>query len=73
MSSPHTNDEDAASMPPVCAAVLASLAGEERGMQAPQIRAELPDDPALATVAYHLKKLERTGAVNRQGRRFKLP
>lgn len=72
MCSRRTNEEDALRKHPVRAAVLAALAEDEREMRPSQIRAELPGEPDLATVAYHLKKLERAGLVDREGDRYRL-
>ena len=55
------------------AAVLASLAEDEGAVQPSQIQAELPSDPGLATVAYHLKTLKGAGLVDQEGDRYKLP
>jgi len=67
------NGEDAPREHPVAATVLTALAGDEGAKRPSEIRAELPDDPALATVAYHLKRLESEGAIKRDGTRFKFP
>lgn len=56
-------NEDALRKHPLRAAVLASLAEDERAVQPSQIQAELPGDPSPATVAYHLQALKGGGLV----------
>lgn len=54
------------------AALLALLAGDERGLSAREIRIELPGEPDLRSVYYHLRVLEASDLVVRDGDRYKL-
>lgn len=53
-------------------ALLALLAEGERKLSAGQIRTELPGEPDLRNVYYHLRVLEATGLIERDGDRYKL-
>ena len=59
----NANREDAARQHPLRAEILTLLAKENLDMSASQIRAELPHDPALSAVAYHLRVLGETNLV----------
>lgn len=54
------------------AALLALLADDERRLTAGQIRAELPGAPDLRNVYYHLRVLEASDLIVRDGDRYKL-
>jgi predicted transcriptional regulator len=68
----NANPEGAAREHPMRAAILALLAKDGQTMSAPEIRAELPDEPAGAAVAYHLKVLEGTSLVSTTNGHYKL-
>jgi Fe2+ or Zn2+ uptake regulation protein len=53
-------------------AILALLAEDDRALTVPQIRAELPGDPTLRDVYYHLRVLEVTHLLARDGERYRL-
>lgn len=59
----NANREDAAREHPMRAAILALLAKDGRTMSTSEIHAELPHEPGLAAVTYHLQVLEQTTLV----------
>lgn len=54
------------------AALLDLLAEDDRELSTEEIRAELPGDPDLRNVYYHLRVLEASDLVARVGDRYKL-
>jgi Fe2+ or Zn2+ uptake regulation protein len=53
-------------------ALLNLLAEKERKLTAKEIRAELPGEPDLRSVYYHLRVLEASDLIARDGDRYKL-
>jgi predicted transcriptional regulator len=53
-------------------ALLALLAEGERKLSPGEIRAELPGEPDLRSVYYHLRVLEASELIEREGDRYKL-
>ncbi|HET8862722.1 MAG TPA: helix-turn-helix domain-containing protein [Solirubrobacterales bacterium] len=53
-------------------AILALLAEDDRELTVPQIRAELPDSFTLRNIYYHLRVLEVSHLLARDGSRYRL-
>lgn len=53
-------------------AILALLAKDSRELTAAQIRTEVPDDPTLRNVYYHLRILEASRLVAEDEGRYRL-
>lgn len=53
-------------------AILTLLGEGGRELTGPQIRAELPDDFALGNIYYHLRVLEVSHLLARDGSRYRL-
>jgi predicted transcriptional regulator len=54
------------------AALLTLLSGDGSELSVEEIRAELPDEPDLRNVYYHLRVLEASDLVEKDGERYKL-
>jgi predicted transcriptional regulator len=68
----NANREDAARQHPLRTAILALLAESEEAMSLSQIQAELPHDPALGAVTYHLRVLGEIDLVIATDGHYKL-
>jgi predicted transcriptional regulator len=53
-------------------AILSLLAKDERELTVPQIRAELPESLTLRDIYYHLRVLEVSDLIARDGSRYRL-
>jgi predicted transcriptional regulator len=53
-------------------AILALLANDDRDLTVPQIRAELPSGLTLRNIYYHLRVLEVSHLIARDGSRYRL-